>query len=69
LPRAKPPKKESSETAPPSNETFTTAEPVATIEVAALVGDVAEVAGENTNLPEETAATETPVATAENPQS
>ena len=69
LPRAKPPKKESSETAPPSNETVTTAESVATTEVAALIGDVVEVAGGNTNLPEETATTETPVATAGDPQS
>jgi hypothetical protein len=69
LPRAKPPKKESSETAPPSNETVTTAESVATTEVAALIGDVVEVAGGNTNLSEETATTETPVATAGDPQS
>jgi hypothetical protein len=69
LPRAKPPKKESSETAPPSNETVTPAESVATTEVAALIGDVVEVAGGNTNLPEETATAETPVATAGDPQS
>src|SRR5262249_50370245 len=62
LPRAKPPKKESS--APPSNEAAAdeSASPAAP---ATSPSEVAIVAGENTNLPEETAVTERPVATAQ----
>ena len=68
LPRAKQPKKESSETPKPSNEAATTDESAATAAIAVPVGDVAILSSENTNLPEEIATTETPVATVEDSQ-
>jgi hypothetical protein len=62
LPRAKPPKKEGS--APASNEA-TAEESAALAATATSPSEVAIVARENTNLREETAATETPAATAQ----
>jgi len=69
LPRAKQPKKESSETSPPLNEAATTDKSAATAAIAVPAGNVAILSSENTSSPEETATTETSVATAEDSQS